>query len=107
MEEKLKIKENKYFFGWGNIKKLFKEVINIYSNKKSYFSKKRLESGVAFLVAQWGMVFFLLENHQKMTTSDLFIWAGLEFTVSGYMINQIQKEKKKEEVTHTDEDPQL
>lgn len=106
MEKKLKIKKNKYFFGWGNIKWLIKEMINIYSNKKSFFSKKRLESGIAFLIAQWGMVFFLLENQQKMTTSDLFIWAGLEFTVSGYMINQIEKEKKKEEVVHTEENPQ-
>ena len=29
-----------------------------------------------------------------MTTSDLAIWAGIEFAVSGYMLSQIQKEKK-------------
>jgi hypothetical protein len=66
----------------------------MYSSKKSYFSKKRIESGVAFIVAQWGMIFFLLEKHSDMTSSDLAIWAGIEFAVSGYIVNQIQKEKK-------------
>jgi hypothetical protein len=88
----------KYFFGWNNIKWVIREVVNIYSNKKSFFSKKRIESGIAFVIAQWGMIFFLLENINKMTTSDLFIWAGVEFAVSGYIINQIQKEKKQEEI---------
>jgi len=85
-----------YFFGWENIKWFIREIRDIYSSKKSYFSKKRLESGIAFAIAQWGMIFFLLENHHKMTASDLFIWVGVEFAVSGYIINQIQKEKKKE-----------
>ena len=83
----------KYFFGWNNIKWVIKETVNIYSSKKSFFSKKRIESGIAFVIAQWGMIFFLLENINKMSTSDLFIWAGIEFAVSGYIINQIQKEK--------------
>jgi hypothetical protein len=40
------------------------------------------------------MIFFLLEKHTEMTSSDLAIWAGIEFAVSGYIVNQIQKEKK-------------
>jgi hypothetical protein len=31
-----------------------------------------------------------------MTASDIAIWAGVEFAISGYMLNQIQKEKKTE-----------
>lgn len=85
----------KYFFGWNNIKKGITELINVYSTKKSFFSKKRIESGVAFAVGQWGMIYFLIKTIDKMTSSDLFIWAGIEFAVSGYMINQIQKEKLK------------
>ena len=76
------------------LKWLKTEVLNMYSSRASFFSKKRVESGVAFLIGQWGMVFFLLEKHSAMTTSDLAIWAGIEFAVSGYMLNQIQKEKK-------------
>lgn len=91
----MKLKLPKTFFGWSNIKWLIKELMNVYSVKKSYFSKKRLESGMAFLVGQFGMVYFLIQNHATMTSSDLAIWAGIEFAISGYMINQIQKEKKK------------
>jgi len=76
------------------LKWLKTEILNMYSSRPTFFSKKRVESGVAFLIGQWGMVFFLLEKHTIMTTSDLAIWAGIEFAVSGYMLSQIQKEKK-------------
>lgn len=78
------------------LKWLKTEILNMYSTKPSFFSKKRVESGIAFLIGQWGMVFFLLEKHTIMTASDLALWAGIEFAVSGYMLNQIQKEKKVE-----------
>lgn len=90
------LKLPKTFFGWTNIKWAIKELINVYSSKKSFFSKKRLESGMAFLIGQFGMVYFLIQNHAEMTSSDLAIWAGIEFAISGYMLNQIQKEKKKD-----------
>lgn len=84
----------KYFFGWQNIKWLIKEVGEMYSSRKSFFSKKRIESGIAFVIGQWGMIFFLMENHSKMTTSDLVLWSGVEFIIAGYTTHQIQKEKK-------------
>lgn len=84
----------KYFFGWSNIKWFFREIMNLYSGTDSYFSKKRIESGIAFMVGQWGMIFFLQQNIQSMTASDIVLWAGVEFTISGYMLNHIQKEKK-------------
>ena len=86
--------KTKYFFGWENIRWGIKELINIYSSKTSYFSKKRIESGFAFLIAQWGMVYFLSQHHDKLTMGEFLLWAAAEFAVSGYMINQIQKEKK-------------
>ena len=82
------------FFGWNNIKWLITEIRDIYSNKDSYFSKKRIESGIAFIIAQWGMIYFLLNKVSTMTTTDMVMWAGIEFAVSGYIINQIQKEKR-------------
>jgi len=84
----------KYFFGWQNIKWLIKEVMALYSGDMSYFSKKRIESGVAFIVGQWGMVYFLVNNIQSMSASDIVLWSGVEFAIAGYMINQIQKEKE-------------
>jgi hypothetical protein len=89
--------KKKWFFGWSNIKFLIKELIKLYSNEPSYFSKKRVESGIAFIVGQWGMIYFLTQNIDKLTTSDIAIWAGVEFAIAGYIINQIQKEKKVED----------
>lgn len=97
------MKNKKFFFGWTNIKWFVKEIVNMYSAKESFFSKKRIESGVAFIVAQWGMIFFLLEKHQDLTMTDLIMWAAVEFTISGYMVHQIQKEKKSE---NSEETPQ-
>jgi hypothetical protein len=89
----------KWFFGWENVKWFTKEILKIYSNKPSYFSKKRVESGFAFLIAQWGMIFFLLQKYETLTMGEFLLWAAAEFAVSGYIINKIQKEKE----THTEE----
>jgi hypothetical protein len=89
--------KKKYFFGWGNIKWIIKEVSNLYSGSPSFFSKKRIESGIAFAIGQWGMIYFMMENINKLTASDVVLWSGVEFAISGYIINQIQKEKKLKE----------
>lgn len=87
----------KLFFGWSNIKWIIKELTALYSGEASYFSKKRIESGVAFIVGQWGMIYFLINNNNTMTASDIVLWAGVEFAIAGYIVNQIQKEKFKDE----------
>lgn len=76
-----------------NVKWFFTEIMNIYSTKKSFFSKKRIESGIAFIIAQWGMIFFLLENHSKLTMGEFLMWSAAEFTIAGWIIHKIQKEK--------------
>lgn len=89
--------KKKWFFGWENIKWFITEIGNIYSNKSSFFSKKRIESSIAFVVGQSGMVWFLCENMSKLTTSDIVLWSGVEFAIAGYIVSQIQKEKKDDE----------
>jgi hypothetical protein len=96
MEKEKKSTEKKFFFGWNNMKWMFKELLNVYSSKNSYFSKKRIESGLAFIIAQWGMIFFLLEKHTTLSMGEFLLWAAAEFAVSGYIINKIQQEKKTE-----------
>jgi len=85
--------KSKYFFGWTNIKWFIVELVKMYSAQPSYFSKKRIESGLAFIIAQAGMIFFLLMKYETMLTSEFLWWAAAEFAVSGYIINAIQKEK--------------
>jgi hypothetical protein len=88
------MKKDNFFFGWENIKWFIREIGKMYNGNKSHFSKKRVESGVAFLIGQIGMLFFLYQKHEVLTMSDFIMWATLEFAISGYIVNQIQKEKK-------------
>ena len=88
-----KIKEKMKAIG-SKIKWFFTEMMNMYSSRSSYFSKKRVESGVAFLIAQFGMIFFLVKKIETMDVYELSIWAGMEFLIAGYTVTQIQKEKK-------------
>ena len=91
-----KIKERMKKIG-SKIKWFFTEIMNMYSAHDSYFSKKRVESGVAFLIAQLGMVFFLVKKIDTMDVYELSVWAGMEFLIAGYTVTQIQKEKKNKE----------
>lgn len=75
------------------IKWFFTEIMNIYSSKTSFFSKKRIESGVAFIIAQWGMIYFLIGHQQKLNMGEFLLWASVEFAVAGWVVNKIQKEK--------------
>ena len=66
----------------------------MYSSKPSFFSKKRVESGISFFIAQFGMIYFLITHIEALTMGEFLLWATTEFAVSGYILNEIQKEKK-------------
>jgi hypothetical protein len=105
-EKKLNTEPTKkkwYSVATEKIKWFFTEVMNMYSANDSYFSKKRIESGVAFVIAQWGMIFFLMEKHSKLSMGEFLLWASAEFAVAGWMITKIQKEKN---TNHNEENPQ-
>lgn len=76
------------------IKWFFSEIVAMYSAKTSYFSKKRVESGIAFTIAQGGMILFFLEKYQTLSMGEVILWATTEFAVSGYILNKIQTQKK-------------
>ena len=75
------------------------ELIKTLSNEPSYFSKKRIESFISFCIGQFGMIWYLIEHVQIMTSTDIGVWAGIEFLIAGYTVNQIQKEKKNDNNT--------
>ncbi len=79
---------------WQGFIFITKELIKMYSNKDSFFSKKRFESGIAFIILEWGMVHWICLNVGKISSSDLLIWASVNATVCGWVINKIQEEKK-------------
>ena len=79
------------------IKWFFIEIMKIYSNSKSFFSKKRIESSIAFIIGQIGMLLFLFIKVSTMDTYDIVLWSGVEFSIAGYIVSQIEKSKKQEE----------
>lgn len=79
---------------WKNIVWFFTEMMNLWSDKPSFFSKKRVESSIAFIIAQTGMVIYLINRIDTMDIYEFLLWAGAEFLIAGYTISQIQKEKK-------------
>lgn len=79
---------------WNNIVWFFKELMYLWSDKSSFFSKKRVESSIAFIIAQAGMICYLVTHMDTMDIYDFLMWAGAEFLIAGYTISQIQREKK-------------
>lgn len=94
IKEKMKNLKNWFSKVISDIRWFFTELLKIYSPGKSFFSKKRVESGVAFLIAQLGMIFFLIKKIDTMDVYELSIWAGMEFLIAGYTVSMIQKENK-------------
>lgn len=84
----------KYFFGWTNIKWFIIELGKTLSHEKSAFSLKRVQTTFAFMLAQIGMIAFLIINLPTITTPEIISWAVTEFAVAGFYVNQTQKEKK-------------
>lgn len=82
-----------YFFGWTNFKKVVRELNKMYSNQESFYSKKRIESGIAFIILQWGMIHWMVLRVNTISSTDLIMWAGIEGAICGYIISQIEKEK--------------
>jgi len=86
----------KKFIGWSNIKWFIQEMNKMYSGKdNSFYSKKRIESGIAFIIMQWGMIMYFLWKYEGMDMYDLIMWAGVEAVICGYTLNHIEKAKIK------------
>lgn len=94
MEQTSEKKDNWFVKVWKNIIWFFTEMLNLWSDKPSYFSKKRVESSLSFIVAQIGMITYFIYHFHEMDMYTLLMWAGAEFLIAGYSIAQIQREKK-------------
>ena len=94
MENKDKKAPGKWFFGWTNIKWFISEIGNIMSDEPSYFSQKRIQQLVAFIVLEWGAIYFLINKWATMSTSDFVLWATVQGSIAGFILHHVQKEKK-------------
>jgi hypothetical protein len=86
-------RRGKYLFGWKNIRWFIVQLVLLYSEQPSFFSKKRIESGIAFVIGQMGMLIFFFHKYPGLSMTDFLMWAGVEFTIAGYITYQIQKQQ--------------
>lgn len=84
------------FFGWNSLKWIIREFVKLGSSEKSYFSKKRIESGIAFVILQIGMIdilaYFLAQ--EKTPMSEFIMWASVEAIICGYVLTKIEENKR-------------
>lgn len=78
-------------FTWDNCKFATKELIKMYSNKPSWFSKKRFHEGVAFFMFTQGAMYSLKEYVNDI--NGFLLWCVPVLLICGYTLNTIQKEK--------------
>jgi hypothetical protein len=86
------MEKKNWLFGKTNIRWGVKELIKMYSNIPSFFSHKRFQAGMAFMIYQHGSIYALV--HIVKTMEDFAIWAAPELLICGYVINAIEKSKK-------------
>lgn len=71
-----------------------KELIKMYSSEKSFFSKKRIESGLAFVIGQIMMIVYFANKLPTLTTTDFITLIVVEFLLAGYLVNKTELAKK-------------
>ena len=77
-----------------NIKWFFSELIKIWSEEPSYFSKKRIESSLAFLTVIGTFIWYIAKNINVITPYEFTLLASALLVSAGYTVNSIQKEKR-------------
>ena len=81
------------FFGWDNWKFLITELIKIYSSKDSYFSKKRIESSIAFFTGIGIVACYVWSHRHTLQNSEMIADVSILFLIAGYQIAQTQRDK--------------
>lgn len=77
-----------------NLRWLVKELAKLYSGEPSYFSKKRIESGIAFSFAFWMTAYYLRRNIDGMDIWSFGYVLTVWLFIAGYTVNKIEAEKK-------------
>lgn len=70
-----------------------KEIMKLYSDQPSFFSKKRVESGIAFMGSFIITVVYCIINIRIITPIGLTVIIGPWLLIAGYNIGKTQDEK--------------
>lgn len=82
---------------WQKFKWLVWEFVKVASGEPSFFSKKRLESGLAFMLFYFAEIIWLTyKSHfatERLTNSEFIANMVIVLLVAGYNVKKIQEEK--------------
>src|ERR1035437_7679268 len=84
----------KTFIGYTNIKFVIKELIKMYSNQPSFFDRKKINEGIAFYAAISMDLCYVYSHRHTLSSSEALFHVGTLLAISGYHLNETQKEKK-------------
>lgn len=103
----VKEKNSKWLFGTTNIRWGIKELIKLGSSQPSFFSQKRIQSGIAFWVLMGGCIYYLCINIVGMSATDFLLWCAIPCAICGIYLTKIEAAKNiiseiKQEVTITE-----
>lgn len=70
-----------------------KEILKLYSNQESYFSKKRIEGGAAFIFSLGFTICYSIINIHVITPTEQVILITPWLLICGYNVSKTQEEK--------------
>lgn len=80
------------FFGWENFKWLIREIQATFSNKPSYFARKRIESFILFLNSIVILDAWTYKNINTISWEGIIAIFGAQMIYAGYQVQQIRKD---------------
>ena len=76
-----------------NIKELLFEFVATFSSDKSYFSSKRIERCIVFLVMLFLTIFFVVKKHETLSAPEFVLIIGTWLGYAGFNTVQIKNDK--------------
>lgn len=80
------------FFGWESTKWFIREIQATFSNKPSYFARKRIESFMLFINATVILDLFCIKNWNRISSAEILAIFTAQMVYAGYQVAQIRKD---------------
>lgn len=89
----MKFQLPKCLFGYSNFKWLIKELLKMYSNQPSFFSRKRVNEGIAFYSAIGIDLCYVYIHRWDLSSAECLFHVMTLLGIAGYHLKEIAKEK--------------
>lgn len=86
--------DKKYLFGYTNLKWFIREIIYTFSNRPSFFSRKRIENFVLFSNAIFLLDMYYMKAYHELSTTEALLIFAANLGYAGFQTGQIRKDQK-------------